>query len=155
MLYYETLDPDSLSRRLWPVTFAQTRGATVLAGFMDHLWNGGWTSLLRLNRYGAPIDGSVAITTSGSKPRTLRIEIPRVGAGPSVISIDYGRPEVPTLTLSSGAIANRVYTSAPSAMDQHGTWFWDNPGRKVVVVVVPGADIRAHLVDFHSSTLAI
>ena len=139
MLYYETLDPDRLSRRIWPVTFAQSRGSTVLAGFMDHLWNGGWTSLLRLNRYGAPIDGDVTITTSGSKPRTLRIDIPRSGSQTTVVKIDYVRPEVPVLTLRSGAIAPRVYTGPPSHTDPHGTWFWDNPARMVVVAVSPGS----------------
>lgn len=37
MLYFESLDYDRLSRRLWPVTV----GKLTLAGFMDHMWNEG------------------------------------------------------------------------------------------------------------------
>lgn len=145
MLYFESLDPDRLSRRLWPVTFADTGGAAVAAGFMDHMWAGGWTSLLRLNRYAAPVDGAnVSITTTGTMPRRARLQLPggvynstAVGAA-TVVTIPYVRPEVPDVTVGAAA-GTRLFWNPPSVDDAHGTWYWHNPTRSLLVTVHPGA----------------
>ena len=140
MLYYETLDPDFLSRRLWPVTFAQPHGQTVMAGFEDHLWNGGWTSLLRMNRYAAPVESDVTISLSGSPPRKLRLQIPHdevpTIAG-TLVRLNYVRPEIPTLLIGNVTMT-RVYEAPPNTTAPHGTWYWYNLGRQLTVVLHAG-----------------
>ena len=153
MLYLESMDQDKLTRRLWPVVFTQPSGFVSMAGFMDHLWNGGWTSLLRLNRYGVPVESSVSVSMQGSTPRSVRVQLAPAGArsaGGAVVNIGYGRPEVPFV--SAGA---RVY-APPSATDAHGTWFWDNPARSLSVVLQPGAPaLTAELTDLVMVSLTI
>ena len=135
MLYMESLDPDRISRRLWPVRFTQRAGTSTVAGFMDHLWNGGWTSLLRLSRFAVPVEAAVAVTFTGTLPRNLRMETP-AGVGGTVVEISYIRPELPQLTVG-GAVMPRVGV-APTPSSAHGAWFWDGHRNAAMVTLQPG-----------------
>lgn len=140
LLYFESADPDKLTRRLWPVRVAGRHGTTALAGFEDHLWNGGWTSMLRLNRYVAPIEEEANVTFTGSLPRKLVLQMPHAHAPEAAkIFVSYVRPEVPVLE-TSGRQCKRLYEGPPSADDEHCTYYWHNPTRTLRLVFKPGGD---------------
>ena len=76
-LYFESLDPDRMSRRVQPVAVT---GAGAAAGrsssarlncFEDHLWDFDYTSLLRMSRFAATVElgGNYTITYAGTPPQ--------------------------------------------------------------------------------------
>ena len=135
MLYLESLDPDRMSRRLWPVRFVQRTGTSTVAGFMDHLWNGGWPSLLRTNRFGVPVEAAVTVEFTGTLPRRLRMETPG-GSGGVVVEISYVRPELPQVSVNDADVAR--LTTPPTAASPHGAWYWDGARSVAVVTLQPG-----------------
>ena len=135
MLYLESLDPDRFSRRLWPARFVQRAGTAIVTGYMDHLWKDGWTSLLRLNRFGVPVEAAVTVEFTGTMPRSIRMETP-AGLGGTVVEVAYVRPELPQLMVGKAVMPRSNATPTPTS--PHGTWFWDAFRNSAKVTLQPG-----------------
>ena len=121
-LAFESLDPDSYTRRVSPVNMTQAslnglgKGHQNLSPFMDRRWDAGYTSLLRMSRFMAmvrsgPDAGVVDVEFPGTPPRSMRFKLGREGqvlpgaAGANgegvIIRIRFTSPQTHAITVGS------------------------------------------------------
>lgn len=94
VLLFESLDGDRDKRNLQPVVITNGDGyKNVLNKFMDHDWDGFYTSLKRLNRYPAQVQTGKAytVTFTGTPPSNMRFVL-RSDAGTAGVTVKIPYP---------------------------------------------------------------
>ena len=77
-LYFESLDADKLDRSVQPVLITNSDGySNTLNSFMDHGWDGFYTSQKRLTRFPSQVqtNKSYLINFTGTPPQNMRYKL--------------------------------------------------------------------------------
>lgn len=93
ILLFESLDSDAFKRTVSPIILTNDDSGfnNVLNSFMDHYWDGFYTSQKRMSRFPSllPLEEPVLITYTGTPPDNQRFTIRSQEPGYTIVTIDY------------------------------------------------------------------
>ena len=167
MLSFESLDADRFTRRLHPVRLEAESAAdglpfpaaTVLNSFMDHRWDQGYTSLLRLSRFPVLVEARRTwnLTFAGTPPRKLRLRYGGAHVAMDglrvAVRIAYTSPELHEVRVGGQLVSPS--SAVPTALDVSGAHHWDNPSRRLVVVIGADDDVTVTIIDAVQASLTM
>eukprot|EP00854_Cymbomonas_tetramitiformis_P005436 gene5436-6591_t len=156
-LYVESLDSDRYSRRFTPVTFWSEATGLVNSVFpqMDHRWDQGYTSNLRLTRFPVLLDLGKAynVTCTGTNPRDMHFALTTDFDDKGVLlHIWYQSPELHEVSVDGKLIQPMEAGTTPpwdmvSISDPPGTHYWYNKQRILTLLVKGTSDVLVRTVN--------